>query len=189
MLKLPTVTFVIVENRWPDRVQKLCDHIRRHVKDACISVKSDLPISQDKSHYDRFCSLELHTIFNTPHAIVCQLDGYPVHWPSWDDGFLNYDYIGAPWPASWCPHNCRVGNGGFSLRSRRLCLELSRKPWVAMADDVFICQHAAQEMRRAGMVYAPVHMAARFSVEHPVPESVPMPFGFHDLRIHKHPEL
>lgn len=189
MLKLPTVTFIIVENRWPERVRNFCDHIRCHVAEAQIAVKADLPASADKSHYDRFCALELHTIFNTPHALVCQLDGYPIHWSGWEEGFLDYDYIGAPWPASWVPEGCRVGNGGFSLRSRRLCLALSTQPWVPMADDVFICQHAALEMRRLGMRYAPVSVAARFAVEHPVPESVPLPFGFHDVRLHPHPAL
>ena len=189
MISLPTVTFVIVENRWPERVDKFCTYIQSNVSDAKISIKSDLPTIGDKSHYDRFCSIELHTIFNTPHALVCQLDGYPVHWSSWNDDFLKYDYVGAPWPQAWVPEGCRVGNGGLSLRSRRLCLALSNEPWVPMSDDVFICQHAAEKMRSLGMNYAPPSVAARFSVEHLVPESVSLPFGFHDTRFHPYPAL
>ena len=189
MISLPGVTFVIVENRWPERVKNFCDYIQHNVADAKISVKSDLPTVGDKSHYDRFCSIELHTVFDTPHALVCQLDGYPIHWSSWEDDFLNYDYIGAPWPQQWVPEGCRVGNGGLSLRSRRLCLALSEQPWIPMPDDVFICQHSAEQMRQKGMRYAPPDVAARFSIEHPVPESVAQPFGFHDIRFHPYPAL
>jgi hypothetical protein len=58
-----------------------------------------------------------------------------------------------------------------------------------MPDDVFICQHSAEQMRQKGMRYAPPEVAARFSIEHPVPESVQKPFGFHDVRFHPYPAL
>ena len=37
--------------------------------------------------------------------------------------FFDYDYIGAPWPNNFVN---RVGNGGFSLRSKKF-LELTAK--------------------------------------------------------------
>ena len=51
--------------------------------------------------------------------------------------FLKWDYIGAPWPLSYeafvdpFGRHIRVGNGGFSLRSRKF-LEVPTKvevPW------------------------------------------------------------
>jgi hypothetical protein len=39
------------------------------------------------------------------------------------------------------------------------------------------------------MRYAPPEVAARFSIEHPIPESVEKPFGFHDVRFHPYPAL
>ena len=52
------------------------------------------------------------------HALVVQWDGYVVNPDAWTGEFLACDYIGAPWP--WGSEGSRVGNGGFSLRSRRL---------------------------------------------------------------------
>lgn len=49
-----------------------------------------------------------------------QADGYPVNIEAWDDDFLNYDYIGAPFTHSRFDSSNNVGNGGFSLRSRKL---------------------------------------------------------------------
>ena len=184
MLSLPTITFVIVENRFPEQVKTICNYIRKNVHHAKISVKDDLPLENSKKIYDEFCSQKLHSLFVTPHAIVFQLDGYPIHWSSWDDSFLKYDYIGAPWPDTLAPSHCRVGNGGFSLRSRRLCQALALETWVPLPDDVFICQHAYNKMVELGMRYAPPTVAARFSIEHNVPEENLRPFGFHDLRIH-----
>lgn len=37
--------------------------------------------------------------------------------------FLEYDYIGAPWPLSYEINRHSVGNGGFSLRSKSVMLE------------------------------------------------------------------
>lgn len=185
MLKLPNVTFLIIENRFPEKVKYLCDYIAKNTTQAQIIVKDDLPLCKDKQYYDKFCALELHSLFTTPHAIVCQLDGYPINWQSWDDIFLDYDYIGAPWIPNYFNNSIsRVGNGGFSLRSRRLCQALSTQEWISMSDDVFICQHSFEKMCQLGMRYAPPSLAARFSIEHDIPEKVPLPFGFHDP---KHP--
>ncbi|HYQ99026.1 MAG TPA: DUF5672 family protein, partial [Casimicrobiaceae bacterium] len=58
----------------------------------------------------------------TPHALVIQWDGYVVNPEAWDPAFLDCDYIGAKW--YWHGEGMRVGNGGFSLRSRRLVAAL-----------------------------------------------------------------
>lgn len=71
------------------------------------------------------CLLRLHTRFHTRHVLIVQDDG----WPMKDtlSRFLKYDYIGAPnvnpgWRSWVSDALClTVLNGGFSLRSRRLC--------------------------------------------------------------------
>ena len=40
------------------------------------------------------------------------------------DDFLKYDYIGAPWPKTQNDNKLNVGNGGFSLRSRKHMIEV-----------------------------------------------------------------
>jgi len=66
---------------------------------------------------------------NISILIICLLvqpDGFVINPDKWDNQFFEYDYIGAPWeqvPHSYLdpwgkPH--RVGNGGFSFRSKKL---------------------------------------------------------------------
>lgn len=96
---------------------------------------------------------------------------------AWDDKWLSYDYIGAPWPRHYAngwplcmEHNC-VGNGGFSLRSRRF-YEFCKYAVEQMPDDESIVVHDAWACRtirpwleRSGVKFAPPKEAYRFSCE------------------------
>ncbi|MCI6589872.1 MAG: hypothetical protein MSB12_02030 [Lentisphaeraceae bacterium] len=74
---------------------------------------------------NRDCLQRLHRRFTTRHVLIVQADG----WPMRDElgRFLRYDYVGAPnvtpgWRAMVADALAlTVLNGGFSLRSRRLC--------------------------------------------------------------------
>lgn len=56
--------------------------------------------------------------------------------------FLQYDYVGAPWPANNVPQCNGVGNGGFSLRTvkvmREICARYGRS---TENEDVYFCGH------------------------------------------------
>ena len=127
----------------------------------------------------------------TPHALVVQWDGYVVNADAWDDAFLDCDYIGAPW--SWQPPGRRVGNGGFSLRSRRLIDALADEH-VRLAgnedETIGVAFRPWLEGER-GIRFADEPLAQRFSFEaaHPIGR----PFGFHGLfnfaRVVPDPEL
>jgi hypothetical protein len=111
----------------------------------------------------------------TDYALVVHLDGYIVHPEKWDSAWLEYDYIGAPWPHQ----EVGVGNGGFCLKSRRLMNRVASLPWQDMPGDLLICSYYRQTLVREGYRFAPVSVAAQFSVEHPVPETPSATFGFH----------
>jgi hypothetical protein len=55
--------------------------------------------------------------------------------------FINYDYVGAPWPRSVLRESCNVGNGGFSLRKKSKMLEIikSRTYPFQCPEDLFYC--------------------------------------------------
>lgn len=55
--------------------------------------------------------------------------------------FINYDYVGAPWPESCLKESCEVGNGGLSLRKKSKMLEIIRNiPYPdKMAEDLYFC--------------------------------------------------
>lgn len=73
---------------------------------------------------NRVCLHLLPRVVTTDFNLTVQADGFAINPQAWDDQFWEYDYIGAPWPWMWGggPYWPRpiVGNGGFSLRSRRL---------------------------------------------------------------------
>ncbi len=68
--------------------------------------------------YSNFLLHKLVGHIRAPHCLVVQWDGFVIKPTRWDPRFLDFDYIGAPWPQFHDGHE--VGNGGFSLRSRRL---------------------------------------------------------------------
>jgi hypothetical protein len=68
---------------------------------------------------NRICLRLMPRVITTDFNLTIQPDGFAVNPQSWDDRFWDYDYIGAPWPAMYGPGPI-VGNGGFTLRSRKL---------------------------------------------------------------------
>ena len=98
---------------------------------------------------------------------------------AWDPAFLDCDYIGAAW--HWHDDGMRVGNGGFSLRSRRL-LDALQDPRIGLggAEDETICRTFRPLLEREyGIRFADEPLADRFSFEAAYP--VGKPFGFHGL--------
>ena len=81
----------------------------------CATLRTIEPITSREA-YSRFMLRDLHRHIATSHALCVQWDGYVLDPARWDREFLEYDYIGAPWPHFG--DAMRVGNGGFSLRSR-----------------------------------------------------------------------
>lgn len=111
----------------------------------------------------------LPTIVKDDFNIVVQSDGFAVNSDAWTYEFLDYDYIGAVWP--WIGSDTNVGNGGFSLRSRKLyeALLSIRAYENEGIEDNIICIHNRPILENEyGIKFAPVEIADRFSVEHNV---------------------
>ena len=138
----------------------------------------------------------LHTRFDTDYVLTVQDDGFPMR-PGLSDFVGKYDYIGAPWVHHTTyydlyPYKYCIGNGGFSLRSKRLCEIASHiyqkwfryVPywWYILGDDTFYCKTLRFWFRNAvrGMKWPTLEEAARFSIEGN-DEFIPsiMPLGFH----------
>lgn len=130
------------------------------------------------SEYSRFVLCELVDYVTRPHCLLVQWDGFPIHPDHWTDAFLACDYIGAPWPQFSDGHD--VGNGGFSLRSRKL-MEACRAPEMEFGhpEDVVICRTNRNALEQRGMRFAEASLAAQFSCERSgYPHST---FGFHGV--------
>lgn len=114
--------------------------------------------------YSAFIFLNLANYITTEFALVCQHDGYIINPDLWDDEFLNYDYIGAPW---WYEEK-NVGNGGFSLRSKRLLkvLQYEKSFTRVHPEDDSICRFYHDKLvNDFGIRFAPESVAAKFSWE------------------------
>ena len=148
----------------------------------------------DYEQYNEFIVYKLHQYVDTEHALIVQNDGYVVNADRWDDAFLEYDYIGALWPLPTDNFSFRdtkgniqrMGNGGFSLRSKRLLelatnLSLEWKPYFGFFhEDGFFCCHNRHIYEQHGCKFATNSIAAKFSHETPTPETAGIvPLGFH----------
>lgn len=144
----------------------------------------------DYKGYNEFVAMKLYQYVSSEFALVVQNDGYITDGSLWSEDFLKYDYIGAPWPANThftknTNTEVRVGNGGFSLRSRRLLraptvlgIEFSDYGTGFWHEDGFLCVHNREVLEMNGIKFAPVEIAAHFSTELQVPETVKS-FGGH----------
>jgi hypothetical protein len=148
----------------------------------------------DYNAFNHFVVYELWKYIETEYALRIEDDGFIVHRNGWRKDFLDYDYIGAPWPMPQDTFSyrdpfgnlIRVGNGGFSLRSRKLLklptdLNMEWKPYFGFYhEDGFISCHNRHLFEAAGCVFAPLEVAKYFSHEYEIPENEGIvPFGFH----------
>lgn len=152
--------------------------------------------------YNEYIIYHMYKHVNMEFALIVQDHAFILNPDAWTDEFLDYDYIGAPWPyrdrAYVTPfdEHVRVGNGGFSLRSKKL-MEVPTKvdvPFhVANNSDFYrmfgcvntnedgnICVHNKHIFEEQGCKIAPLELAKYFSYESPVPENQGiLPFGYH----------
>lgn len=125
--------------------------------------------------YSRFMLHDLGRHIATSHALCVQWDGYVLNPAGWDPTFLDYDYIGAPWPQF--ADGMSVGNGGFSLRSRALIEACRALPVPDEPEDVAICRTHRPMLEAQGLRFAPEQVARRFAFERTRPTG--REFGFH----------
>lgn len=140
-----------------------------------ITVVPIAPITSSRAYSD-FLLTQLVDHIQTSHCLVIQWDGHVLDASRWHFDFLDYDYIGASWPQFTDGHD--VGNGGFSLRSRRL-MQLCRDPAFQPShpEDVAIARINRDWLERQGMRFAPRALADRFAAERA--GDVTASFGYH----------
>lgn len=147
----------------------------------------------DYKGYNHFIIYRLKDYIKTDYALIVQYDGYVLRPDQWQEEFLQYDYIGAPWlPGKYFTlegREVRVGNGGFSLRSKKLLeapsvlnLPFSDNGSGYFNEDGILCIHQRKALEDYGIKYAPVNVAARFSTEKRCKESYRKTFGFHNKK-------
>lgn len=130
--------------------------------------------------YNQFMIKYLTQYIDTDFCLIIQGDGFVLHPENWDERFLKYDYIGAPWRN--IPHysGVRVGNGGFSLRSKKFLEACKYITPSGFNEDHELCiTHRAYLSKL--IKFAPVELAVKFSKEFDIeiPITYEQCFGFH----------
>jgi hypothetical protein len=137
---------------------------------------------QSSLDYSKLMLFEVPKHIRTEFFIVVQYDGFILDGNSFSTSFYEFDYIGSPWPKSAYPY-FRVGNGGFSWRSRRLALAAASMAsfWNDLEpEDEFICRIARVALEtRHGCLFADENTATGFASEL-ILTNDPV-FGFHGL--------
>jgi hypothetical protein len=163
--------------------------------------------------YSDFILTKLHNYVDSSHCLLIQDHAFISNPNVWTNEFLKYDYIGSPWPLyiinqlmlnlrigfdlhgqplncnlnldNYNPHNYRVGNGAFSLRSKKLLKAIStfENKYPDKPEDNIICIYEKNTLESNSFKIAPIDVAAAFSVEMPT-EYNPhadnsITFGFH----------
>lgn len=159
--------------------EQVIDKNNIEVYDMSVDLNSNL--KDDDSNRSGFCESFIQQTNRYVTGDFClnvQHDSTIIDIEKWDDNFLKYDYIGAPWPMSIIQASDMVagriqdipnvvGNGGFSLRTRAFVEESAKLGWEHKNEDLNICVFNYDKMVSAGIKFAPPKLAARFSVEHP----------------------
>jgi hypothetical protein len=194
-IQLPNVTLIGVDCADINRLIRSADVSTRDIQFGAVKLLSSIasndprvvkcrPI-KSKAEYSKFMMKELSDHVHTDYALVIQYDGHVINWQAWDDEFLKYDYIGATW---WFKDGMNVGNGGFSLRSKKLMEALKDPRFVhTHPEDMHIARTYRAQLEEMGCVFAPDEVANRFSIE---AYSTPAPankyagqFGFHGYNV------
>lgn len=117
--------------------------------------------------YSEFMIKKLDDHVDTDFVLIFQYDGFILSAKNWRDEFLNYDYIGAPWIGYYEENTEQnVGNGGFSLRSKKLIKILAKDNHIKLGapEDIIISRQYRDYLENMDIQYAPEEIAGMFAI-------------------------
>lgn len=124
-LQLPSVTLLATDCVDANSAIKVLEHCKSKVDFADVKLLTNIPV--DYPHkvkimplnsliaYSIFMLTKVHEYIDTPHVLIVQRDGWILNSQSWNDDWLQLDFIGPLFM-----QYDKVGSGGFSFRSKRL---------------------------------------------------------------------
>lgn len=196
MLKLPNVTLCIADTHYYGEAISSLKKSLTQIEPAATKFLTDIhaynpkfPFEiikidklDGKRGYSQFIIKELDQHVETDFVLITQHDAWVLDEKAWTDEFLEYDYVGAGWLEV---DGYNVGNGGFSLRSKRLQHILATDEFINPfhPEDATICRlYRPYLEEKYGIKFAPDALADKFSFE--LREPIQSTFGFHG-KFHK----
>lgn len=199
MRELPQVTLIGIDCVDIERLLHAAEICQRSIRFGDVRMLSSIPHDHSsvvpiaplnsREAYSSFVIKQINSYVTTPFALVIQYDGFILNPDGWRDEYLDYDYIGAPWTVD---EGLLVGNGGFSLRSKRLLELLQHDETIAdpadldpndTPEDWYICAIIRNYLETYGICFAPTELAKQFSLEgdETIGVTWTKQFGFHGL--------
>lgn len=170
MIKLPDVTLFGIDAHDPKGIIRASHISQRDIEFGSVNIITERKFpgsnrEEGRENYSKFMIKDLDAQFSTSHVLTIHADGYVINWEAWDNDWLQYDYIGATW--DWYNENM-VGNGGFSLRSKKLTSALAKDTYIKEfhPEDDKICRKYRKYLEKNyDIKFAPVEVAKKFSIE------------------------
>ncbi len=205
---LSNVTLIGIDCVEVKRIIKALDISCKEIEFAQVKLLTSLPTNDIRrvkiphigsiEAFSLFCLRDLVKYVDTDFVLLVQHDGFILNPNSWTDEFLKYDYIGAPWfihEEFWFKEfnfprklfNTKIiGNGGFSLRSRkflRVSSQFVNKDSFGKyyPEDLVMCVWNRKTVEDSGIKFAPIEVAEKFSIEGS-DYKYDQQFGFHGLK-------
>jgi len=192
-MKLPQVTLCCIgSEKYREQQQKALDYSSKDIEFGAI--KNIIIKADTIDEWNRAVVFDLGDYIDTDFALLIHPDGFVVHPEEWSNAFLNYDFIGAPFPLPTDDFSYRDINGeiqrvgnSVSIRSKRL-LRLPKKlgmEWKSFHgfynEDGYISVNMRHIFENYNCKFAPLKIAKYFSRECEIPENahIEKTFCFH----------
>ncbi len=112
-----------------DFMIKLCHSISPNVK----VIKTNYHDLNQSTYSEFLASVDFWNLFKGEKILIYQEDSC-IFGRNIED-FIEWDYIGAPWPKNQNDNEKSVGNGGFSLRTRQIMIDVINK--ISIHDTIY----------------------------------------------------
>lgn len=191
MLKLPNITLCTFGSTNVEGMKQALEYSSRGIEWG--DVKCIEHPCNGIDEWNKNVVFELGSYIKTDFALLIHPDGFVVNPDSWKDEFMDYDYIGSPWPLPTDSYSYRdrfyriqrVGNS-VSLRSKKLldlpkALNMEWKSFHGFSnEDGYICVNMRDIFEAYSCKFAPFELAVKFGRETTLPEHEGVePFVFH----------
>lgn len=162
-IQLPDVTLFGIDAHDPIGIRRAAEICQRHIQFGDVQIITER-LFKGREGYSKFCIKEMAKYIKTSHVLIIHQDGYMQNPWAWNPDWLQYDLIGANW--DWYnEHTC--GNGGFTLRSKKLLDIISKLDLTEFhPEDDIICRNLRPFLEeKHGIKFAPAEVCKKFSIE------------------------
>lgn len=194
MLKLPQITLIAMTTKDIEAHYKALEYSSRGIQWGAVKLITSIPCNSI-DEWNKNVIFRLREFVDTDYCMLIHSNGFVVNPESWHKEFLDYDFIGAPWPLPSDNYSYRTPDGeivrvgnSVSIRSRKILnlpaeLEFAWRSYFGNTnEDGFLTCHNRRLLQHFGCTFAPLEVAAHFSRETEIPENaeVDKPFAFHN---------